>query len=475
MLEVQLFGPVQISNAPPATTAGLGPGLGETALGRGGPEAPARFDAGSAPNFLQLSNPGNLRLQPGMTMRGQVMGTEGNNVTLRFGDATLTATTGLPLTEGQHVDVQVTGQQQGKWNLQLLGSQLFTAMSEEDVTSTLMQMNLPTSEGNVEVAKTMVAMGLPLRGEDLQELVRNLAQLPREATPQDVMSAVFLKAGSLPLTSTNLQTLATFITEHPFIGAQLMGVGGSLRRLLDDPKSRASMSESLIEMLEETPGLLGEYVLDPLKLSGRKMQQRLHDMAFQAGIESMGPHGGDDFDMQEWLKRLREQLYRQGELTAEMGVAAGMFGQLEDNLTATRLMNAAAGAEQGSFYFQVPMKPRHDTAEARLIYHVDGQGAPLLDPENAVIELVIPTENLGLVSYMIVIRNGCVALDAAVDSEEAFRVLEGSLPTLMARLEALGYDLTPATCRPRAKTEQAAMAPVSAPELESLERVDIQW
>lgn len=410
-------------------------------------------------------------------LRGQVVGRDGGNVLLRFGQTTLGATTELPLEQGQHVDLQVAGQQGGKWGLQLVSSQLFTAMSEQDVNVALMQMNLPATETHVEVAKAMLSMGLPLSGEDVKSLAQGLAQLPREATPKDVLAAVFLKAGALPVTPGNVQILAHFITEHPFIGAQLVSLQGGFRRLLRDDSSRASMSEFLVQMLEEAPGVLGELVLEPHHASGRKAQRRLHDMAFQAGIESMGPHAGDDVDMQEWLKSLRERLRQQGGTLA--GQAAGLLGDLEQNLAAMRLMNSAAAAEQGSFYLQIPLAPSQLTAEARILYHVDSQGQPVVDDDNVVIELRVPTEMLGVVSWRIEVTGGLVAFDVAVDTEAGRAAVAEHLHVLMARVEGLGYTVAAPVCRAAEKTEEAEQAGfggvrVPGQAFERLERVDIQ-
>lgn len=475
-MEVQLFGPMQISSAcaPPMSDIGAqGPGLACMQV-PGGDEAAAPQ---LAPGMLALDDAGPFTFQPGEMLRGEVMGFDGGSVTLRFGDSTLGATTDVPLQQGQHVDLQVAGQQDGKWTLQVVGSQLFSAMTEEDVSAALLQMDLPVTESHVEVAKAMVSMGLPLGGEDIQQLTQSLSQLPREATPKDVLCAVFLRAGSLPVTATGVQLLASFITEHPFIGAQLLSLQGALRRLVRDESERTTMSDGLVQMLEEAPTVLGELVLEPHRASTRKTQRRLQDMAFQVGIESMGPHAGDDFDMQQWLQGLRERLQRQAGASAEQATA--LLADLEDGLAAMRLMNSAVTAEQGSFYLQIPLTPSQQTAEARILYHVDSQGRPVVDDDNVVIELRIPTETLDVVTWHITVSGGCATFDVAVDSEAARLALAEHLHVLMARVEALGYTVvTPVfhALEKREDAEQAGLTRVRVPvqSFDRLERVDIQ-
>ena len=47
-----------------------------------------------------------------------------------------------------------------------------------------------------------------------------------------------------------------------------------------------------------------------------------------------------------------------------MRAVAGHLASMEETFGAMRLMNAAAGVEQGSFYFQLPLKGACDAAEA---------------------------------------------------------------------------------------------------------------
>lgn len=473
MSDVQLFGPMQISSVPSSAPQGaMAPDAGLSGLAR----ADVADDSALPFNALAFDDGGALSLSTGVALRGQVVGAGEGNVLLRFGDLTFEAASAAPFHEGQHLDLEVTGQQQGKWTLQVTGSQLFTAMTEADVTSALVDLHLPASDVNVEVAKTLLSMGMPLQGDEIRDLGRSLAALPHDATSADVAAAVLLRSGALPMTQDNIMLLSQFIAQHPFLGLQMGGLQGALRRLLRDEASRASLPEAFTHALDEVPGLLGELVLDPLRERGPKMQRRLHDLAFQAGIESAGPGGGDDIDLKLLLQGLRERLRGLRVNGALLAETAACLDGLERSLSAVRLLNGSAAAEQGSFYLQIPLAPGESTAEARFRYHVDSQGRPMIDADNAVIELRVPTESLGVVSWRIVVANGVVSLDAAVDTEDARAAIEPHLDVLVGRLEALGYRCPRPTCSPRSKVEQAEAVRglVGGAPFDALERVDIK-
>ncbi|MBM3463048.1 MAG: hypothetical protein FJX76_13175 [Armatimonadetes bacterium] len=456
----------QIPNTAPQTGAATG------AMGRGPTpqQPPAKGQVPAQPGTLLLQSARNLPLQPGMQLRGQVLARQGDTLTLQFGRNQMTATTALPLAPGEHVEVQVQGQQQGgKWSLQVTGSQLFTAMSDHDVQSSLMSLKLPVGEGNVALAKAMVEQNVPLGKESFQELKQTLQQLPRPATPQDAQAATFLKAGNLPVTPQNVTVLANFITEHPLLGAQLFTTQNVFRRLVESTDGR--LPRELADLLSEVPGLLGELVIEPKQQDRQQTRRRMRNAAFQAGIEHMGPHLGDDFDYLEWLKSLQQRLKSEAALP-ELALAGAQLEEVADNLRAQRLMNTAASDEQGAFYLQLPLRDREKTAELRLIYHRDTDGRPRVEAPNAELELSVPTTFLGDVGYSVTVRDGRMAIDVAVDCDEKAAFVERYLPVLVDNLERIGYHVQSLACRSRGLDEGNLRTLVDVP-YESMERVNI--
>lgn len=459
-----LMGPQPVTgNAGAAAPAMAGPTAAQA-------PPPAAGTPAVTPGTLQLTTPGTLSLEPGMMLRGQVVGQEDDLVTLQFGRTQLTAFSGVDLEPGAFVDLHVQGQQQGKWSLLLVGSQQYVPMSEHDLSSSLLDLKLPVSEGTLQLARAMVEQGVPLEREGLQDLNRVLTQLPHEATPQDAQAATFLKAGNLPVTPQNVTVLANFILEHPFIGSQMMSLQQSFRRLVESTDGR--LPRDLEELLAEAPGMIGELVVDPRMRNRQKMQSNMQRMAFQAGIENLGPHVGDDTDYLEWLRFLRAFMAEHEARCPELIGAGCLLDDLAENLAAQRLINGAAQAEQGAFYMQIPLQDGRQTAETKLIYHKDSEGRPQVDAHDTDLEIAVPTHHVGEVRYSVTIRDDRLAVDVTVASDEAARHFERYFPVLVDNLERIGYHVQGLACRPRA-VELCGLQPVVSGTLERMERVSI--
>lgn len=415
-----------------------------------------------------------MSLESGQMLRGRVLAREGDMITLQMGRNVMQAATNLPVSVGAFLDLQVQGQQGGKWLLQFVGSQQYTAMSEADLTNMLVDMKLPVNDTSVQLARTMVEFGVPVTHQDMQELTRALAQFPggASANKELLMAACFLKAGRLPMAPQNVLTLANFMVQNPFIGVQLFQLQQAFRRMIDSG-ARDAMSKDLSELLGGIPGALNDLALDPRGRNMRKMQQDMRRMAFQAGIEGMGPHAGDDIDMMLWLQSLRQQLSSPGASLPQLADLRALLDDLVDTLAAQRLLNMAV-SEQGAFYLQIPLKGGDRTVETRFIYHVDSEGRPVLDPGDVRFDVLVPTESLGDVSWQVTLKGGEVALEVSVPAEYARDHLQRYLPVLVDNLEKMGYHVQAVSCWARGHEEQAGLKPLACKPLETLERVNIQ-
>ena len=105
------------------------------------------------------------------------------------------------------------------------------------------------------------------------------------------------------------------------MGAQLFEVSQSLKKLGKELENGDVPKGTLAELLAKVPGLANELGLTPGKPAKRKPSQNLHNMAFQAGIENLGPHVSDD---EEWdlvklaMRKLREVLDQsKGQIAAQ--------------------------------------------------------------------------------------------------------------------------------------------------------------
>jgi hypothetical protein len=498
---MQLFGPQPMmggaflppASMPSALNAAPAPTLAATPEGTVPAEpsfadGAAEMDGSSLPfepatpgATFQLFNPADFSFENGETVNAEVMQSDPQSGQVMLGlpgadgPTVFLAQSDNPPPAGTQMQLQVQNQTNGLVTLSMSpGPQAASPhLDMADLANAMMDANLPTDDESVMLGRTMVEFNLPVTQSDFSELRQVLSQLPTQpASEQDMQAASFLKSADLPVTPQNVQTLATFLTQQPQLGMQLMTLQQSFRKLAENSEGRQFSSE-LSDMLGELPGLLGEYMLDPTGKNQAKLSSDLRRQAFQSGIEDMGPHVGDDFDMLEWLQSLRDRMQEEAPLDPAMARAGGLLEELGDNLAAQRLMNSAVG-EQGNFYFQIPMQPGDRTGEARFRYHVDGNGRPLLDPDNITLELLVPTRNLGSVAYNIAIRDGHIYLDAAVESQAVADRLRGALRSLVENLEKMSYHVQDVSCRLRAGKKAAGLQPVARAELETLGRVDCQ-
>ncbi len=443
-------------------------------------DAPPPPPPGAPPGQLTITR-GQMAFQLGQMLRAQVADQpEDGLLTLKFGDKFMTAATDLALVAGDQVLLRVESQDDDKVNLSVVRQESFSEMSEGDLSSALMDMKMPLDEGNMQLAKGMVEMGMPLTPQDFAEMQKALAQMPN-SSPDDISSAGFLKMAQMPMTPENISTLSNFLSQNPMIGAQLFEVSQTLKKLGKELDARL-VPKDLADLLAKVPGLAGEMGLTPGRPAKRKPSQNLHNMAFQAGIERMGPHVSDD---EEWdLVKLMRKLYEgldgvQGAALNPEGVALaqGLMKDVEQNLQAQQLINRAEAEKMtGLYYMQVPIRFRNEdtTAQIRLEFQRNNRGEPVVDAQNLRVEFSVHTAALGQVSYLLTVVKGQV--DLLTQSEDAATrdLIELSLPHLVHRLGALGYQVTAMHAK-LAEAEQSPITPVVQKQtFEKMERINIK-
>jgi hypothetical protein len=443
------------------------------------PQPPPPPPPGSPPGTVYMTR-GQLAFQLGQMMRAQVEDEPQPGLfSLRFGDQSLLATSNLEMMLGEQILVKVSGMDDEFVNLQLVRQESPGEMSEEDVSNTLMQLDVPPQDGNVALAKGMVEMGVPLTKQDFQELQQALGQMPQgsDGAPnsQDVTSAAFLKLAQLPMTPENITVMTNFMTQNPMMGAQLFEVSQSLKKLGQELEGDAP--KDLQDLLQKVPGLVSEMTLTPGWPAKRKPQQNLHNMAFQAGIEGMLPfvNTEDQWELAKIMRQMRESL---AEATGEQAAnAQALLKSVEDNLAAQKLVNRAEAEKiQGLFYLQVPIR-FHDeetTAEVRIGVYKDHKGEPVVDAQNLRIEVGVHTIHLGTVSYLLTIRDGQVDVLTSVEDEVIRELIDQSLPHLSHRLAALGYAVSGARCK-LADLEQSPVTPIVQKEdFQTMARINLK-
>lgn len=388
------------------------------------------------------------QFQPGQNLFGQVVGREQNgNFTLRFGNTTLQANGGLPFNVGQQLSVTVSGQQRGMLTLDM-ASTPFSSLNSETVTQTLVQLNLPMSEGNFMLASSLVEHGAPLDKATFQSMQKALAQLPPTSDPavfnSRVGATLFLQNSQLPITGRNIMLLSTFLAQNPQVTQQLFSIQSEVRRLINNP---GQISSKALEILNQVPGLLGEMILEPggnVKGAGKHTGKAalLFDMAKQAGIETnLGLVGGGESDW-ELLALLRELRKLTDTQEASLSALFKNCQNYEDNLQAQRLINQGKpDSSFGFYYMQIPLRREFgESAEVWIRYRwKEEDGSRVVDIDDSHLEFIVKTDSLGELLFSLDIGAGYVELTAKSDDEAVVACLEAYLPVLQERIEGLGW------------------------------------
>lgn len=421
-----------------------------------------------------------LNLQSGQVLTGQVLGKLGNQVTLQFGRNVIQAETTVPLETDAQIQVQVQGEFQGKVNLQLLRSQAFTPMSEQDLAQMMVSLKIPVNEENVALARGMLEYGVSLTSQNFREIKEALLNLPRNLS-MDLASASFLKLNSLPMTTHNIVVLSNFITSHPLIGAQLFEIQYYFRQMAGGDRSRRL--RDLDRILGKVPEMIGEYIIDCGMPDQEIRKASLRKMARQAGIEEMGigPGGGqEDMDLLKLLAALRARLAQKEMKTEEMLLARAikLLEEVEVNISAQRLINRARPQEESGFlYLQVPfrMDDRNLTAEVKIYFRTDSAQdgeEKWVDEENTKVEFAVNSEFLGRLHFLLDIRSGKVDLLVGVENEEVRSFLEMFLPALKENVEKIPYRLGKMEVCVRPAQTQTSI--IEKEEFSRLERVNLK-
>lgn len=432
-------GPPNLNNAPNAPTGGA-PGLQLPGGAPGGPFAPPR--PGLEPQ-VRAQLPGGTFFQPGTTLFAQVASKAADGMySLRTQEHTLKAKSNTPLTVGQSIQLKVRGETEGILDLQILKTP-FTKRETSDLANTLAKMNLPANEQNVELAKTMVEKGIPLTKENFKELLSQTA-LPDAAgktpppMPARVAAVAFLQQNNIPATPQNVATLSNFMAANPHIGQQMAQLNGALDKLNRQIDSRA------LDLLRELPGIAAENggLTGPRKKDAppQPPPRRLFNMAREAGIEgNLGGYssGDDPWELVAEMRRFREEHAGAGD--EGMQKLLELMGDIEQNFEAHRLINQAyPDASIGYYYLQLPIA---QGMEVWVQYYKDYDGNKIVDKDDARIEFLVNTDEMGELFFAVEIKQGHVSVEVGSAIEDVREFVNRYLPLLKDRIENLGWKV----------------------------------
>lgn len=415
------------------------------------PFAPPAARGGRPPGIMlrlpEGTNPTMFR--PGNTVHGKVAGFQNGQFTLNVGDQMLKAQSRVPLKVGDTIQLQVQGENKGQIHLKLLQTPT-TKMTMTDLSTQLTNMRMPVDSANMELAKNMVELKIPLTKENFSMMKQVMAQSgapqgPGKAAPAPVQSRVaatsFLQTSQLPVTPQNVSVLSNFLSNNPQVGMQMVTLNTELKKMVETTHIAAS---DVNKMIADVQTGLGKMMMEP-PTRGKPQQQaqtpkNLKGMAKQTGIElNLGPlgyGGGEEWDFAAILQRMRERCAKEGIGGDEL---LALMRSLEENLEAQKLINSAKSESNlGYYYLQLPLHP--DPAELWLEYMEDENGNRVVNPQDMRVEFVVNTDGMGELHFLVEVRHGKANVFLGTPSEEVRRFAISYLPALAERITSLGWE-----------------------------------
>ena len=441
------------------TTVGAAVG---SQVGVGGPVAPFGVRPGQSPTTMMARLPEGLSFRPGSILRGQVTGQDpSGGYSLQIGDRTLTTRSTLSLAVGQAVQFRVQGENDGQLMLHLVNSP-FTALKTNDLVNNLAAMHIAPSEANLELAQSMVELGVPLTKENITTLLSQTAVRdgatsgPNAGAPPSlqarVAAVVFMEQNQIPVTPQNMLTLSQFMASNPQLGSQMFALSGELRKLARSVDGKAiNLLKDLPELMED--GGVGKD-LDPKKMDQSKAPpKQLYKMARQVDIETnLTPYGGgeDPWELLAELKRFRAE--SKGVLDEKDLVAfLKLLGDVEGNVAAQRLINQAHPEQLfGFYYLQFPLFGGGNNVDVWIRYRKEDDGGKTVDSEDSALEFLVTTEHMGDLFFVAETQGKALDVQVGVESEEVRDFVSRYLGVLQDRLEQAYWEPVTTCCELRA-------------------------
>lgn len=166
----------------------------------------------SVPAQTQVKSAQELNLSPGTTIQGQVVSSDGENVSIRLADQSLIEAkldANVNLQTNSNVYFEVNGVSS---NGQIVLRSLFqnTAMGQT-AQNALMQAGITPNENSLGMVSSMMENGMPIDKQALQSMYRQVVSHP-ELSGANVVSMNRL---NLPLTDSNIQQFQAYLNlEH---------------------------------------------------------------------------------------------------------------------------------------------------------------------------------------------------------------------------------------------------------------------
>ena len=152
------------------------------------------------------------KLNPGDTIRAQVLENSGNELTLKLADGSKVsarAMTPVAASEGEFVNFVYKGTVDGKPALEVATSNALPQVDTEldNIRNTLTNLKLPVTDKNIELAKALKEQNLPVTADSMSKIM----ELVSKNTDLKPASAAFLTAANMSSDKNNIEKLQSLL------------------------------------------------------------------------------------------------------------------------------------------------------------------------------------------------------------------------------------------------------------------------
>jgi hypothetical protein len=315
------------------------------------------------------------------------------------------------------------------------------ALADSLITALLHQANVPANEANAQIARALIARGLPVTAELINELQTALTGMGLWSAA-DAQLAAALKAAGLPLTAETMRLAREQLAASP-VGDSLAQLSAKLSALANRP-----LPKGLAEIVQKARTLLDSLRVDWSQPSAH-MAEQLHTSLATLGRSP--EHALSTHAMPEGLLLLAQL---RGEIAKALPNARDVIGQLDRFLDSARfnqLTNVTPHPlppEGQLLNLPVPLRDgaRPETpAHLRVACRQHGSaeaGEPSLT--RLIMQLDVAEGQTVEVDLAVVGRQ--IGAKVTVTQDNLRAVAEEELPAFGEGLRALGFALKTARC-----------------------------
>ncbi len=323
------------------------------------------------------------------------------------------------------------------------------------IQSLLQQAGLPINAETVTIAKVVLASGLSVEAELIDEIYRTLQHIGKWSEG-DALAAALLKSAGLPLTPATVDLARMQI---PSLGEMTQNLQKQLESLLKDKQSpelvalaKEALNTLAAVLLQGTsqPDVLRERLQLAIQTIGRSIERELADLIRQ--LQNQDDRLSKGLLGLVLLRRELAKANSHAALVAEIdrfieGLRLLQFLNSEPNPTSTqgqwlRLNLPIAGLTSGHHKDDLPQN--YPNVELRIAYLPD-ESPPTIDAQQTRFIVRVALDN-GSVAVDVSVAQKKIGVQVTASNQPLLERAEQELPSLQVGLEGLGYHVHASRC-----------------------------